>query len=52
VYDVVPQELRHPSLGVFGRLDVDTTGLLLLGSDGGLQVCLSLSLSSHMFAFN
>ena len=37
VFDVVPTELRHASLGPFGRLDKDTTGLLLLGSDGGLQ---------------
>lgn len=37
VYDFVPDELNHPSLGTFGRLDVDTTGLLLLGTDGGLQ---------------
>lgn len=37
VFDVMPKELDHPSIGPFGRLDKDTTGLLLLGSDGGLQ---------------
>jgi len=37
VYDLVPLEHRHPTLGVYGRLDKETTGLLLLGTDGGLQ---------------
>eukprot|EP00730_Choanoeca_flexa_P019463 TRINITY_DN9505_c0_g1_i7.p1 TRINITY_DN9505_c0_g1~~TRINITY_DN9505_c0_g1_i7.p1 ORF type:complete len:318 (+),score=25.63 TRINITY_DN9505_c0_g1_i7:80-1033(+) len=37
VYDLLPEELDHPTLGSFGRLDRDTTGLFLLGSDGGLQ---------------
>jgi 16S rRNA pseudouridine516 synthase len=41
VFDVVPPELAHSSLGPFGRLDKDTTGLLLLGSDGGLQSLLT-----------
>ena len=40
VYDCLPAELDHASLGTFGRLDKDTTGLFLLGSDGGLQVML------------
>ena len=40
VYDIVPDELSHPSLGTFGRLDKDTTGLFLLGTDGGLQTML------------
>ena len=37
VWDLVPVELRHASLGVFGRLDADTTGLILMGTDGGVQ---------------
>ena len=41
VFDVVPAALAHPSLGPFGRLDKDTTGLILLGSDGGLQSLLT-----------
>eukprot|EP00038_Savillea_parva_P026052 m.51038 g.51038 ORF g.51038 m.51038 type:complete len:309 (+) comp7281_c0_seq1:191-1117(+) len=36
VYDAIPPDLMHPLLGVFGRLDCDTTGLLVLGTDGGL----------------
>ena len=41
VYDLVPSSLAHASLGTFGRLDKDTTGLLLLGSDGGLQALMT-----------
>jgi len=41
VYDLIPAALAHTSLGAFGRLDKDTTGLLLLGSDGGLQSLLT-----------
>eukprot|EP00045_Choanoeca_perplexa_P003917 m.34364 g.34364 ORF g.34364 m.34364 type:complete len:318 (-) comp12294_c1_seq1:40-993(-) len=37
VYDILPEELDHPKLGAFGRLDRDTTGLYLMGTDGGLQ---------------
>ena len=37
IYDLVPAEYQHAELGVFGRLDVDTTGLILMGTDGGLQ---------------
>lgn len=40
VYSAVPQQLRHSSLCTFGRLDKDTTGLYLLGTDGGLQALL------------
>jgi len=36
VLDLVPEELRGGRLGIYGRLDADTTGLLLLGTDGGL----------------
>ena len=41
VFDAIPEDLDHPSIGPFGRLDKDTTGLLLLGSDGGLQSLLT-----------
>lgn len=37
VYDLIPAELRHSSLGGFGRLDAMTTGLYIFGTDGGLQ---------------
>lgn len=37
VYDAIPLPLRFEHLGVWGRLDRDTTGLLLLGTDGGMQ---------------
>lgn len=41
LYELIPVALQHPSLGTFGRLDLDTTGLILLGSDGGLQTLLT-----------
>ncbi|MEY3014606.1 MAG: hypothetical protein RIT45_3341 [Pseudomonadota bacterium] len=37
VIDRVPESLRHKRLAPAGRLDKDTTGLLLLCTDGGLQ---------------
>lgn len=40
IYSAVPPKLRHRSLCTFGRLDRDTTGLYLLGTDGGLQALL------------
>jgi 16S rRNA U516 pseudouridylate synthase RsuA-like enzyme len=33
VYDLLGT-LGHPEIGVYGRLDLDTTGLLLAGTDG------------------
>ena len=36
VLDLVPKELRTGRLGIYGRLDADTTGLILLGTDGGI----------------
>lgn len=37
VYDLIPPELRRPDLVAYGRLDRDTTGVLLFGTDGGVQ---------------
>lgn len=36
VLDLIPKELRRPGLAPVGRLDKDTTGLLLLTDDGAL----------------
>ncbi|MBA3845956.1 MAG: 16S rRNA pseudouridine(516) synthase, partial [Planctomycetes bacterium] len=36
IYDLVPDHLRHPDLQTAGRLDRDTTGLLILTIDGAL----------------
>jgi 16S rRNA pseudouridine516 synthase len=36
LYDEIPSELRHPDLQSAGRLDRDTTGLIVLTIDGGL----------------
>ena len=37
VYQLVPDEHRHIGLACVGRLDRDTTGTLLFGTDGGVQ---------------
>ena len=38
VYDLIPPELRgYDGLSCFGRLDRDTTGMLMFGTDGGVQ---------------
>ena len=39
--------LAHPDLGMIGRLDRDTSGLILCGTDGGLQ-CLLAHPCSHV----
>lgn len=41
VMDLIPKELQHRDLAPIGRLDKDTTGLLLLTTDGGLNHQLS-----------
>lgn len=47
VLDLVPEALRRPGLSPVGRLDKDTTGLLLLTDDGALNHAL-LSLKRHV----
>lgn len=37
VFDILPQNLRRKDLFTAGRLDIDTTGLLLITNDGGLS---------------
>lgn len=41
VFDLVPPELRAPGLHAVGRLDRDTSGLLLLTNDGDLTFALT-----------
>ena len=36
IFNVLPAAQRHATLRFYGRLDRDTTGLMLLGTDGGL----------------
>ena len=38
IYDIVPPELRHPDLNTVGRLDRNTSGLLLITCDGKFLV--------------
>ena len=37
VYNIIPEPLRRSDLACVGRLDRDTTGTLLLTTDGGVQ---------------
>mmetsp|Transcript_763 Transcript_763/g.1299 ORF Transcript_763/g.1299 Transcript_763/m.1299 type:complete len:270 (-) Transcript_763:218-1027(-) len=41
VYDLIPESWRRDDLVAFGRLDQDTTGVLLFGTDGGSQSLLT-----------
>jgi len=41
VFDLVPEALRAPGLHSAGRLDMDTSGLLILTNDGGLTYALT-----------
>lgn len=41
IFRLLAQEQQHPSLSFFGRLDKDTTGLMLLGTDGGVGALLT-----------
>ena len=36
IFRLLPATQQHSRLVFFGRLDLDTTGLMLLGTDGGL----------------
>ena len=45
VYDLVPTESGRSDLAAFGRLDRDTSGVLLFGSDGGTQKLLTFPTS-------
>jgi 16S rRNA pseudouridine516 synthase len=49
IYDVLKMnaELNHPKMGIIGRLDKDTSGLILTSTDGGLQICL-MHPASHL----
>jgi 16S rRNA pseudouridine516 synthase len=41
IYDLVPESARHPNLQTAGRLDRDTTGLIILTIDGRFQIRLT-----------
>ena len=41
IYDLVPPAWRHPNLQTAGRLDRDTTGLIILTIDGRFQISLT-----------
>lgn len=36
IFRLLPEEQQHSTLSFYGRLDRDTTGLMLLGTDGGI----------------
>ena len=40
VTDLLPEAMRKPLPAIFGRLDKDTSGLLLFGTDGGITTAL------------
>eukprot|EP00965_Chrysotila_dentata_P210514 6185928-Pleurochrysis_carterae.AAC.3 len=41
IFRLLPPHQQHPNLSFFGRLDRDTTGLMLLGTDGGIGALLT-----------
>jgi 16S rRNA pseudouridine516 synthase len=41
LYDLVPPACRHPNLQTAGRLDRDTTGLIILTIDGRFQISIT-----------
>lgn len=41
IFRLLMPEQQHPQLSFFGRLDRDTTGLMILGTDGGIGALLT-----------
>lgn len=48
IYDLVPEPFQDALLVAFGRLDRDTTGLIVFGTDGSVQA-LVLSPTTHVW---